>query len=374
MEYRSLGRTGLSVSAVSLGTEYLLDVPPEQAIAVVRGAVENGVNYFDLFYAQPAFRDTMGRAFRGLRDRVLLTAHLGAAEKDGQYERTRDLERCVAYVEDHLRRYGSDTIDLLFLHNCNDMEDCDAIFAPGGLCDIAERYREEGTVRFIGFSTHDVDIARCAIETDRADVLMFPINLTGHATPGRRELFQACIDRAVGLVAMKPFAGGRLLRPQDELKVDKWLTGGPTLDLRPQAVTPVQCLAYALSQPGVTAVVPGCQDLSQLEESLSWLGAGDVERDFSSAVAAWERFRPGECVYCNHCLPCPEGIDIGAVTRLFDSARQAAAAEFSQEQTRLAASASDCTQCGSCTPRCPFGADPCRAMEDAAELFGSAGH
>jgi len=304
MEYRTLGRTGLSVSVISLGTEYLLDVPPEQATSVIRRAVEEGINYFDLFYAQPAFRDMMGEAFGGLRDRVLLTAHLGAGEKDGQYERTRDLKRCADYIEDNLNRYRTDHVDVLFLHNCDEVGDCDAIFAPGGLGDMAERYRQQGKARFIGFSSHNVDIAHRAIETGRVDVLMFPINFTGHATPGRRELFQTCLDQGIGLVGMKPYAGGKLLEAQPEPEGNR------------QAVTPVQCLAYAVSQPGVTTVVPGCSDLSQLEDALAWLTANDAERDFSSALAGHGQLRSGECVYCNHCLPCPAGIDIGAVMRL----------------------------------------------------------
>mgnify|MGYP005679034535 CR=1 FL=1 len=79
MEYRTLGRTGLEVSAISLGTEYLLDVPPVQAVDVVRRAIEAGVNYFDLFYAQPAFRDTMAQA--GGRDASKLSDALASVPR-----------------------------------------------------------------------------------------------------------------------------------------------------------------------------------------------------------------------------------------------------------------------------------------------------
>ncbi|HDP90265.1 MAG TPA: hypothetical protein ENN42_10010 [Thioalkalivibrio sp.] len=371
MQYRTLGRTGLSVGAIGLGTEYLLEVPRAQAIGVVRRAVEEGVNYLDLFYAQPAFRDTMAEALDGLRDRVVLTAHLGAGERAGQYERIREPGRCATYIEDNLRRYRTDHVDVLFLHNCDEADDCDAIFAPGGLADLAEGFRREGRARFIGFSTHTVATAQRAIATDRVDVLMFPVNLTGHATPGRRELFEACLDRGIGLVGMKPYAGGKLLQAQPELSLSRVATGGPSLAVAPQPVTPVQCLAYALAQPGVTTVVPGCSDLSQLEDALAWLTAGDAERDFSAALAGFGRFRSGECVYCNHCLPCPAGIDIGAVMRLLDRARVAVTADLRDEHAALPANASDCRQCGACTPRCPFGVDPAEAMEEAARLLAS---
>ena len=81
MEYRRLGRTGLDVGAVSLGTEYLIDLPREKVVSVIREAIARGINYFDLFYAQEEFRDNMGAAFKGHRDRVFLAGHLGATEK-----------------------------------------------------------------------------------------------------------------------------------------------------------------------------------------------------------------------------------------------------------------------------------------------------
>ena len=76
MEYRTLGRTGLEVSAISLGTEHLLDLPPDHVASVIHAALDHGINYFDLFWAHPEFRDMMGAAFKGHRHRALLAAHL----------------------------------------------------------------------------------------------------------------------------------------------------------------------------------------------------------------------------------------------------------------------------------------------------------
>lgn len=119
MNYRTLGRTGLKVSEVSLGTEYLIGAPRERILAVVREAIAQGINYFDLFCAEPEFRDAMGEAFAGQRDRVILTAHLGAAVKNGQYEKTRSLRRAGQFFEDFMARYQTDYADILFLHNCD---------------------------------------------------------------------------------------------------------------------------------------------------------------------------------------------------------------------------------------------------------------
>jgi predicted aldo/keto reductase-like oxidoreductase len=371
MEYRRLGRTGLEVSEISLGTEYLIDLSYRHVNGVVHDAVDKGVNYFDLFYAQPAFRDIMGQVFHGVRDRVLLTAHFGAAEKKGQYERTRDLQRCEHYFEDYLRRFRTDHVDVLFVHNCDDQKDFDKLFAQGGACERVERHRDGGKARFVGFSGHNAEVALQAVLTGRVDVLMFPVNLTGCAAPLKRELFRACVEHDIGLVAMKPFAGGRLLQRGRSLSVGKWVTGGPSLELqRPKGLTPVQCLSYVLAQPGVSTVVPGCKDRRQLAADLAYYTSSAKARDFASALASFEQYRGGECVYCNHCLPCPSAIDIGQLMRLLDSARDGLTDTVRSAYGSLQAHAGDCIECGACTKRCPFGVDVIPAMQEARKLFG----
>jgi len=372
MRYRRLGRTGLEVSAVSLGTEYLIDRPREHVVSVIRQAIERGVNYFDLFFAQPAFRDNMGVAFKEVRERVFLAAHLGAADKDGQYQRTRSKEMCERFFLDFLERYDTDHVDVLLLHNCDKQEDYDKLFAPDGLLDMARRYRDEGKVRFIGFSGHTAATAQQAVESGEIDVLMFPINIASNGVPGKRELFQACVTHDVGLVAMKPYAGGKLLTEARTEDLEFYQMGGEGRQLeKKRPITPVQCLAYTLSQVGVTTAVPGCADLEQLEAALAWLEASEEDRDFSSVLADFEQVRSGECVYCNHCLPCPAEIDIGLVNRLLDAALQQVTAEVQVAYDELAAKASDCTQCGACETRCPFGVSVMDRMTQASERFGA---
>jgi hypothetical protein len=79
MNHRPLGRTGFSVGEIGLGTAYLIDKSREHVLSVIHPAVDRGINYFDLFFAQPELRDSMGAAFAGCRDKVFLAAHLGAA-------------------------------------------------------------------------------------------------------------------------------------------------------------------------------------------------------------------------------------------------------------------------------------------------------
>jgi len=370
MQTRKLGRTGLEVSRIGLGTEYL-NLPEEEATAVIHAAIAGGVNFFDLFFAQPKFRDQMGRAFQGHRADVLLAAHLGAIFSNGQEERTRDPQVSEQFFLDFLSRYHTEYADVLFVHNSDGQEDYDEVMKPGGLLDQAKRYQKEGKTHFIGFSGHTVATALQAVESGQIDVLMFPVNLAAHVVQGKKELLQACAAHNVGLVAMKPFGGGKLLQPENKLKMDFWLSGGNEYQVEKKApITPVQCLAYVLAQAGVSTVVPGCKDLDQLAAALAFEEATEAEKDFSAVVSDFQQYVTGECVYCNHCLPCPSVIDIGQTIRLFELAQAGLTAELRAAYKSLSADASDCIFCGDCETRCPFDVAVMKKMEQAAALLG----
>jgi len=373
MEYRGLGRTGLEVSAISLGTEYLIDLPREHVVGVIREALAGGVNYFDLFFAQPEFRDNMGAAFAGHRDNALLTAHLGSVDRAGQQEKTRDARLAGEFFEDALRRYRTDFFDVLFVHNCDGEADYREVMRRGGLMDLGRRMKREGKARFVGFSSHTVSTSMEAIATGDVDVLMFPVNLAANAVPGKRELFAECAKRGVGLVAMKPYAGGKLLHEQTVLRLENWHSGGGEMEVKKSlAVTSVQCLSYALAQVGVSTTVPGCKDKGELAAALSYFDAGPEERDFSAAVAAFETYVAGECVYCNHCLPCSSNIDIAATIRLLETAGKDKHGRVSSaralNEAGLLAKAAECVECGACVERCPFGVDAQAKIREAAKL------
>ena len=378
-ERRPLGRTGMTVSAVSLGTEYLLDKPVGHVRDVIHAAIEGGTDYFDLFYAQPHFRDALGAAFVGLRDLVHLAAHLGAVAPSGEHEISRDPALSLQFFDDFLTRYRTDYVDVLLLHNINDEPDLDCVMGHGGLLELAQRLVREGKARAIGFSGHSIPIARAALESGAIDVLMFPVNLAGQAIPGRRELLIYCQQREISVIAMKPYAGGKLLTPSRKLLIEEFQRGTTgSVDVPPAEVekragvtpiTPVQCLAYALAQPGVAAVVPGCADLSELRAAQAYWRASAAEMDFSEALADFAEPVFGECVYCNHCLPCPVGIDVGATIRALESASWLDAPALATAYRALPVGPSSCTDCGLCAERCPFGVDaPTKVLAAAAQL------
>ncbi len=372
MQYRRLGRTGLEVGAIGLGLEHLNGKPRETMVAVVHAAIERGVNYFDVVFSFPEFLDNAGAAFRGYRERVILTGHLGSTEKDSQYHKTRNVKKSETFFHDVLRRIGTDHVDVLFLHNFNTLKEYDAILQPKGQLELARRLREEGKARAIGISAHNAEVALKAIQSGHVDVVMFPIHLASHAAPGRKEMLAACVTHGVGAVAMKPYAGGRLLSGERTLRLAGYQTGrGATKVKTTHPITPVQCIHYTLSQPGVSLALTGCTSVEQLTAALAYWEATEEERDFSPLMADFQQYVEGECVYCNHCLPCPAQIDIGQVNRLLDMAQQQLTAELRAAYAALPAKASACTRCGACEGRCPFRVSVIARMEQAIALFGA---
>ena len=154
---------------------------------------------------------------------------------------------------------------------------------------------------------------------------------------------------------MKPFAGGQLLNA----------------GISPfgQALTPYQCLQYALDRPAVLTVLPGVRGMDDLKDALGFLSASEEERDY----AVISQFAPagaqGRCVYCNHCMPCPTSLNIGLINKYYDLACTGdKLAE--QHYADLHLHAGDCLHCGHCERRCPFHVKQMERMDEIAAHFG----
>lgn len=180
-----------------------------------------------------------------------------------------------------------------------------------------------------------------------------------NAYPTKRELYDLCGQMGVPIVAMKPFAAGNILRGHEDGRLKGLLE-----------LTPVQCISYILSIPQVACPVPGFASVDELNQTLAWLTATEEERDFSQIDDSLVGKFRNQCMYCNHCQPCPQGIDIAEVTKLTDMAQNNVTDDLFRRYSGLTATAGNCLHCGACTKRCSFGIDAERNMRRAQERFG----
>lgn len=347
MQYRQLGRTGLKVSEIGLGTEHL--TAPEVVTPVIHRAVDAGINYIDMMVWTSEGRERLGAALRGKREGVILAGHLGAADTGGQYRRTRDPVECRELWHDLLRRLRTTWVDVLHIHYLDSPADYERVVAPGGVLEVALRLKQEGKARYLSLSGHSPTVALQAVEDGHVDLVMHPVCIGDAADQERARLFERCARLRVGLVAMKTFAGGGIFRRQ-------------------KPASPAQCIHYSLSQRGVSTALVGVKNVRELEEDLRYLQAPAEERAYASLLEDLQQGLKGTCVFCNHCLPCPSEIDIGLIMRWLPEVGEADQ-EMRADYDSLPAKASACTECGACEERCPFGVEIIAAMRRLVKLY-----
>lgn len=381
MEYRELGRTGIKVSVIALGCEGFVANEGALTEQLLNAAEQGGINCIDLYAPQPEMRSRLGKWLRGRRGKFVLQAHLCTVWQEGQYKRTREIGEVKASFEDLLTRLATDYIDIGMIHYVDSLEDWEAV-AGGTVMAYAREMQAQGKIRYIGLSSHNPAAAMQAVQSGLIDVLMFSVNpcydlqpanedcyalwdgknydrQLVNMDPEREALYETCSRLGVAITVMKAFGGGDLL---DE-------------ELSPagKALTVNQCLHYALTRPGVAAVMSGAHTVDELEKCLEYTTAADVEKDYAAAFAAlpkisWE----GHCMYCGHCAPCPQGIDVAAVTKFLNltKAQNSVPETVREHYAALRHHAGECVKCGACEKRCPFKVTVIQNMQEAVKVFG----
>ena len=379
MNYRRLGKTGLQVSEIGFGGEWLERHPEEDSVELLRYAASKGINILDCWMPDPKSRDIIGKAMEGNREHWLVQGHIGSTYQNGQYVRSRDLKYVVPAFEDLLKRLQTDYIDLGMIHYIDSEEDWNRSM-NGDFLKYVHDLHERGVIRHIGMSTHNPVMARRAVETGFIEMILFSVNpafdmrpasedlysmfgeyeegLSG-IDPERATLYQLCEEKEVGITVMKGFFGGRLF----DAKTSPFGA----------AFTPIQCIHYSLTRPGVSSILCGYDTKEQVDEAVSYETATEEEKDYASVIASapLHSYR-GQCTYCGHCKPCPVNIDIAMVNKFYDLALQQPSVPESVQAhyEALGITANACIGCRGCESRCPFGVEIADRMRKTAKLFG----
>ena len=383
MKYRLLGKTGLQVSEIGFGGEWLERHPQEESVELMKYAGEKGINIIDCWMPDPKSRDIIGKALQGCREKWYVQGHFGSTWQNGQYVRTRDMKYVKPAFEDLLARLKTDYIDLGMIHYVDTVEGWNALQDSDFLKYVLEM-KEKGVVHHIGMSSHDPKTAALAVKSGLIEMILFSINPAFDMLPSgqdldkllgdeyhydnqlaginseRAELYKLCEENNIGITVMKSFAGGRLF---DEKRSPFGV-----------ALTPMQCIHYALTRPGVSSVMCGYDTKEQVDEAVAYETASDEERDYASVLsnAPLHSYR-GECTYCGHCKPCAANLDIAMINKYYDLATMQPEIPESirSHYMLLENKASECIGCKLCEERCPFGVPIAERMNKAAEVFGT---
>ena len=267
LEKRSLGSTGEMLSVIGFGGIIVKDATVDDASSIVKFAINAGVNYFDV---APSYGDAeikLGPALEPYRKKVFLSCKTTNRTKiDAQRELTQSL---VNLRTDHF--------DLYQLHAVTSLDEVKTILGPGGALEAFQEAKQEGKIRFIGFSAHSVEAALELMNSFDFDLIMFPVNFaTWYAGNFGPQVLELAAKKKMGIISLKAMAKGPWPENSDRTKYPKlWyepLTNEDDI---------MMGLRFTLSHPVTTVLTPGDANLFRialkLREELKPLSPEEVD-------------------------------------------------------------------------------------------------
>jgi aryl-alcohol dehydrogenase-like predicted oxidoreductase len=336
LEYRTLGKTGMKITAVSMGVMNCSDP------AVLLRAFDLGINFYDTAdcYMHGHNEEMVGKAFEGKRPKVFIQTKVHA----------HDEKKMRASVERSLRRLRTDYIDVLVWHGHSSPDEV----SDPKLFEFMSKMKKEGKVRFTGFSAHSrmARLLREAAKSKLHDVALVSYNFTH--SKDLKEAVALAARSGIGIVAMKTQAGG--------YKKEKM--GG----LSPHQAA----LKYVLRDQNVSAAVPGVTTIEQIEECAAVMGAS-LSKNNLDELKQYHSFLQGRiCTMCGGCLgECPYGVVrsdlLRAVMYHEGYENDSLARDSLQMVTRN--EIERCSECPSCSVICRKGIDMKAQIKMAQELM-----
>ncbi len=331
MEYRKLGKTGLNISVVGFGGIPVQRVSAGEAKAIVSRALDLGVNFFDTARSYSDSEEKLGNALKARRREAVIATKSMA--------RTR--EAMAADIKKSLEVMGLDYIDLYQMHNLKSKRALDKVISPNGALAALVEAKKEGLVRHIGVTGHIKNFLVDTLQLEEIETIQFPFNAV--ETAGAQALLEQAGEKGIGVIVMKPLAGGALRNGKLALR-------------------------YILEHK-VTTAIPGMDSLAQVEENA---GAGSDPQPLTVA----ERKKLEEeveilggtfCRRCEYCKPCKQGIDVPTVFLLDGYYTRYNLKDWARERYRdLKAGVDACIKCGECEARCPYNLPVRQMLAEAA--------
>ena len=342
MQYRPFGNTGFNVSALGFGA-MRLPKDEQEAIAVIRRALDLGVNYIDTAKVYGESEIIVGKAIKGYpREQLYISSKHPVNENDGPAYRRG--------IEESLQRLDLDYLDVYHLHGIG-WSTYETKILPNGLLDAMRQAKQDGLIRHIAFSFHDSPEAlERLILTGNFESVTLQYNLLDRANEAGMALARA---RGMGVVVMGPVGGGRLGGASEAIR--KLIPG----EVRS---TPEAALRFVLANPNVSTAISGMGSIAMVEENVATASRPEplshAEREQVAAMLV-ENARLADlyCTGCSYCMPCEQGVDIPAIFQLVNYYRIYGLEEYARREyagkVAKGKGADLCQECGQCEGKCP---------------------
>jgi aryl-alcohol dehydrogenase-like predicted oxidoreductase len=248
MEHRAYGKTGVKLSVVGFGGIIVTDEKPTDAARMVSEAIDRDVNYFDVAPSYGNAEEKLGPALAPYRSKVFLACKTGNREAKG----------ARAELEASLKKLKTDRFDLYQLHGVTTREEVATILGPGGAMETFRKARDEGLVRYLGFSAHSEEAALLLMDAFDFDSILFPFNWACWLKGGfGRPVLQRAKDKGLARLALKTLAKRRWREGEVKQWPKCWYKPVDTFD-EAQIAT-----RFTLSMPITAGVSPGHFELFQ---------------------------------------------------------------------------------------------------------------
>jgi aryl-alcohol dehydrogenase-like predicted oxidoreductase len=246
MERRAYGDTGVSLSLIGFGGIVVNQTEEKEARQLVSEAVDHGVNYFDVAPTYGNAQERLGPALEPYRKDIFLACKTTERRREGAKQA----------LHDSLKTLRTDHFDLYQLHSVNTPEDLAKVTGPGGALEALVAARDEGLIRFLGFSSHSVPTAQRLLEHFHFDSVLFPVNWTQYLRAGfGPQVVARAQEKRTARLALKALARAKLADDAQKKYAKCWYEPIDDPELADMA------LRYSLSQPITAALPPGEAEL-----------------------------------------------------------------------------------------------------------------
>jgi predicted aldo/keto reductase-like oxidoreductase len=334
MIYRRLGKTDLQVSIVGFGGIPIQRISKEESVEVVKRAEEMGINFIDTAKGYTVSEEYFGHALKGRRDKWIIATKSMARTKEA-----------MAYdIQTSLESLQTDYIDLYQIHNVKELNTYNQVISENGALEALLEAKEKGLIGHIGITAHSLDALKQAVEDGLFETIMFPYNIIETQA---EEVFRRAKELDIGIIAMKPMAGGALTNGSLAMK-------------------------FILQNENITIAIPGMANIKEVEENAAAADSSELtQEELAECKRIREEMGQTFCRRCGYCAPCPQGIDITYNFILRSYYENYDLQDWAVERYKgMSAHSSDCAECGLCESRCPYNLPIRKMLKDVKKSFG----
>lgn len=326
----NLGSTEMKIKRVGFGGIPIQRITQEDTNLVIDELEKNGINFIDTARGYTISEEYIGNALKGRRKKFFIATK----------SMSRDYESMKNDIDISLKNLQTYYIDLYQLHNVK-LEEYKTIFNEDKAFRALLEAQKEGKIKYIGITSHSLYTIEQAVEDGRFSTIQFPYNIVEDQAD---KIFRKAHDKNIGIIVMKPLAGGAL--------------DDATLAIK-----------YILSKDYIDVVIPGMDSVNQVKENVSVLDNLILTEEDNKKIKEIRKNLGNKfCRRCEYCLPCPIGVNIPQNFLLEGYYTRYNLREWSKERyNTLEGKASYCVKCGKCEKKCPYELPIIEMLENVCE-------